>query len=88
VPTVYIPPLLRTLAGGKSTVEVEGATVRQVVENLERACPGMRERLIDGERLRPNISVAVDGELSPLGLLERVQPSSEIHFVAAISGGG
>jgi len=31
--------------------------------------------------------VAVDGEISPLGLLERVHPSSEVHFVAAIRGG-
>ena len=29
----------------------------------------------------------MDGEVAPLGLLERVSPSSEVHFVAAISGG-
>ena len=38
-------------------------------------------------RLRPNISVAVDGEVSPIGLLEAVGPASEVHFVAAIKGG-
>ncbi|HZT31075.1 MAG TPA: MoaD/ThiS family protein [Bryobacteraceae bacterium] len=87
MPTVYIPTLLQNLTGGRATVEADGATVREVIENLERSWPGLRERLLDQERLRPNISVAVDGEVSPLGLLERVSPASEVHFVAAIRGG-
>jgi molybdopterin converting factor small subunit len=68
-------------------VEVEGATVRQVIDNLERQCPGIREQLMLEGRLRSNISVAVDGEVSPIGLLEPVNAQSEVHFVAAISGG-
>jgi len=87
VAIVYIPAQLARLTGGRSPVEVEGATVGQVVENLERTWPGIRERLLAGDRLRSNISVAVDGEVSPVGLLEPVGPRSEIHFVAAISGG-
>ena len=87
VAVVYIPTILSSLTGGKSPVEVEGTTVRQVIDNLERSWPGIRDRLVAGDRLRPNISVAVDGEISPLGLLERVSAKSEVHFVAAISGG-
>ena len=85
--TVYIPALLQSLTGGHSRVEIEGATVRQVIDNLERAWPGIRERLLDDNRLRSTISVAVDGEIAPLGLMEQVGEASEIHFVAAISGG-
>lgn len=84
---VYIPALLQGLTGGRASVEVPGATVREVVTNLDQAWPGLAERLVDGSRLRSNISVAVDGEVSPMGLLEPVQVDSEIHFVAAISGG-
>lgn len=84
--TVYIPALLRELVG-RDQVEVEGATVRQVIENLDHLHPGVRERLIDGSRLRTNVSVAVDGEMTPLGLLAEVEPQSEVHFVQAISGG-
>ncbi len=87
MPTAYIPTLLQSVTGGKSSLEVEGATVRQVIENLEQAYPGIRDRLLEEDRLRPNISVAVDGEISPAGLLESVGPASEVHFVAAIKGG-
>ena len=87
MPEVHIPAMLRELTGGRATVEAAGATVREIIEDLERRWPGIRDRLIDGARLRPNLSVAVDGEVSPLGLREAVEPSSEVHFVAAIKGG-
>lgn len=87
MPTAYIPTLLQGLTGGRATVEVAGSTVGEVIENLDRAWPGIGERLMEAGRLRPNISVAVDGEVSPMGLLEPVGESSEVHFVAAIKGG-
>jgi molybdopterin synthase sulfur carrier subunit len=87
LPTVYIPTLLRTLTGGRESVEVEGGTVRQVIDNLDQAWPGLRDRLLDEGNLRPNISVAVDGEVTPMGLIEAVGPASEVHFIAAIKGG-
>jgi molybdopterin synthase sulfur carrier subunit len=84
---VFIPTLLQPLTGGRASIEAEGATVRQVIESMETAWPGIRERLLEKDRLRPNISVAVDGEVTPMGLLEPVGPTSEVHFVAAIKGG-
>ncbi len=87
MPTVYIPSLMQSLTGGKQTVEVEGSTVRQVVEALEQAHPGMKERLVEGGRMKPNISVAIDGEVTTLGMLEKVGENSEVHFLPAIGGG-
>jgi molybdopterin converting factor small subunit len=87
MPKVYIPSLLQDLTGGKATVEVGGSTVREVINNLEKAHPGLQHRLIDHGQLRANISVAIDGEITPLGLLEQVRDDSEVHFVAAIKGG-
>lgn len=84
---VYLPAQLVASPGGRSPVEVEGANVRQVIEALERIYPGIAGRLVENGRLRSNISVAIDGEVSPLGLLETVSERSEVHFVAAISGG-
>ena len=85
--TVFIPALLQSLTGGRTAVEVDGGSVSEVIDHLEQAWPGIRERLVEQGRLRPNISVAVDGEISPMGLLETVAPGSEVHFVAAIKGG-
>jgi hypothetical protein len=87
MPKVYIPSLLQNLTGGKGELEIAGSTVREAIRNLERIHPGLEERLIDSGQLRANISVAVDGEITPLGLLEQVGEDSEIHFVAAIKGG-
>jgi hypothetical protein len=79
--------MLRNLTGGLSSVEAAGATVRDIIDDLERQWPGLRGRLAEGDRLLPNLSVAVDGEISPLGLREVVGPASEVHFVTAIRGG-
>ena len=85
--TVFIPSLMQNLTEGKPTVEIPGATVRQIIENLEQAHPGMKERLVENNRVKPNISVAVDGEVTPLGMLEKVGETSEVHFLPAIGGG-
>jgi molybdopterin synthase sulfur carrier subunit len=85
--TVFVPSALRGLTGGKTEIEVAGKTVREVIECADREFPGLLAQLIEEDHLRSNLAVAVDGEVSPLGLRERVSPSSEVHFVAAIKGG-
>ncbi len=85
--TVFIPSLLQQLTDGKERVEVPGSTVRQIVNNLEEIHPGMKDRLIEGYKIKPNISVAIDGEVSALGILEKVGENSEVHFIPAIGGG-
>jgi molybdopterin synthase sulfur carrier subunit len=87
MPQVFIPALMRSLAGGAAQVEVSGATVRQIVNELEARYPGLRDRLCDGDELRPGIAVAVDGRVSSRGLLQKVEPASEVHFLPAIGGG-
>jgi len=87
VPKVYIPALLRNVTDGRAEIEVEGATVRQIIANLVTKYPGLQDRLLDNGRLRPNISIAIDNEITPLGLMEAVSPSSEVHFITAIRGG-
>ena len=86
--TVFIPSLLQGLTGGQHTVQIEGSTVRQIVENLERGYPGIKERLVENNRIKSNIAVAIDGEVTPLGMLEKVGENSEVHFLPAIGGGG
>ena len=72
---------------GQRQVEVAGATVRQVINNLDQICPGLKARVIDAEDLIPGISIAVDGEVTEIGLLQPVGERSEIHILPAIGGG-
>ena len=84
---VYIPAMLRSMTGGAEVVVAEGRSVRGVIDALEEAFPGIREKLCDADRLRSGLSVIVDGTVAPLGLLQRVEDESEVHFLPAIGGG-
>jgi sulfur-carrier protein len=84
---VWIPPLLRDLAGGQETVTVPGARVSQIIEGLECRYPGIKARLCDSGTLRPGMVVVVDTSVAALGLLQPVGPDSEVHFLLAIGGG-
>ena len=85
--TVYIPTMLQPLTGGLKQVNIEGRNVRQIIDGLDELYPGIKDRLVEDGQIRPNLAVAIDGDVARMGLLERVQESSEIHFVPAIGGG-
>jgi len=85
--TVYIPALLRKLTGGKDRTQATGATLKDIIEDLERQFPGFRERVIEKGDLAGSIAVSIDGEIITGGLSEPVPANSEIHFVPAIGGG-
>ena len=86
---VWIPTRMQELTGGQQRVQVPGATVRQILNNLEKAYPGIKARLVDPEEdlLLPGVAVIVDGEASLLGMMEVVREGSEVHFLPAIGGG-
>jgi molybdopterin converting factor small subunit len=67
-------------------VHITGRTLRDIIHTLEERFPGIKDRLLQDGELRPDIAVAVDGEMA-LDLLERVRDESEVHFVPPISGG-
>ena len=84
---VFIPSLMQKLSNGEQRVSVEGKNVRQVIDNLDEIFPGFKERIVEDGRVKPNIAVAIDGEITPLGMIEKVSTDSEVHFLPAISGG-
>jgi molybdopterin converting factor small subunit len=85
--TVYIPAPLRTLTAGEAKVSVGGETLREIFDRLEEAYPGLKARLLEGDKLRAGMAVFVDGTISTNGLRARVGPESEVHFAPAIAGG-
>jgi molybdopterin converting factor small subunit len=84
--TVYLPSTLRPLAGGASTSPAAGATLRDVLDDLERQHPGIRERILDETGIRPDVMIAV-GSDEVRDLNAPVGESSEVHILPAISGG-
>ena len=86
---VWIPPKLQELTCGKQQVQVEGTSVRRLINNLEILHPGIKEFPVDDsvDDLITGPAVLIGGEVSLLGMLEKVQEHSEVHFLPAIVGG-
>ena len=87
MPTIFIPAPIRSLTQEKTSVVVSGSSVREAIESLEAQYPGTKERLCEGDKIRTNISVMVDGQTSHLKMREPLEDDSEVHFLIAISGG-
>jgi len=85
--TVFIPATLRNLSGGRDQVEVSGRNVRQVIDRLDEACPGMKAHLVADDDIRPGIAIAVNDEMTTAGLLEPVPEDGRILILPAIGGG-
>ncbi len=87
---VRIPTPLRKFTAGAEEVSVAGATIGQVVEELEQKFPGMRERLCDEQgRVRRFVNMYVNGDdIRFLNSLETaVKDGDEVAIVPAIAGG-
>jgi molybdopterin converting factor small subunit len=87
MPRVFIPPVLRPLAEGAESIVVPGKTVREVIDALEERAPGIGRHLRDGDSLRAGLSIVIDADIAPRGLLEKLCPESEVHFLPPIGGG-
>jgi sulfur-carrier protein len=87
MPTVNIASPLRSYTQGASVVSVEGATVAEVLLDLEHRYPGMRFRMIDEqERIRQHIRIYVNTE-AVNNLSTGVAGSDVVHLICALSGG-
>jgi sulfur-carrier protein len=87
MPVVFIPPLVRDLTNGIEQLELDASSVRQVIAQLDERFPGVRDRLCQGDDLRPGLSVSVHGRISGMGMYQKLDESAEVHFVPAIGGG-
>lgn len=87
---VRIPQPLRGLTGDKSSVTADGATLSQLIVQLESEYPGMRERLLDdlGE-IRRFVNIYVNGEDVRFmeGMNTPLGEKDEVSIVPAVAGG-
>ncbi|HIN34461.1 MAG TPA: hypothetical protein EYM75_01790 [Dehalococcoidia bacterium] len=84
---IFIPTMLQSLTAGVKQVDLDARNVRQIIERLEELYPGMKDRLVEDGEIRPNLAIAIDGDVAIMGMLEKVGENSEVHFVPAIGGG-
>src|SRR5690606_2113248 len=88
--TLRTPTTLRTLTGGQAEVTVEGATVGEVLKNLDAAHPGIGDRILDEEGgLRRFVNVFVaDDDVRFLQQLDTPVPDGEtVAIIPAVAGG-
>jgi len=84
---VAIPSPLQSYTDGASSVEAFGATVADLLTDLDRRYPGIRFRIVnEADALRPHVRVFVNGE-QIRNLDHAVTPTDEVVVLQALSGG-
>jgi sulfur-carrier protein len=87
---VKLPTILRKYAGGQARVEAEGATLRELLKDLESRYPGVTKNVVtDDGGLHRFINIYVNGEdVRYLGSLEtELAEGDTISILPAVAGG-
>jgi molybdopterin synthase sulfur carrier subunit len=87
--TVRIPTPLRSLTGGNDEVAADGRTVADLIEDLEKKHPGLRERLLDDKGVRRFVNIYIGEEDIRFldGLKTELKSGDTVSIVPAIAGG-
>ncbi|MEP1123648.1 MAG: MoaD/ThiS family protein [Ilumatobacter sp.] len=84
---VRIPTPLRSYTGGASEVDADGATLAELIDDLDRRYPGLRFRVIDEQgRLRQHMRLFVNRAMEH-DLGDPLAPTDEVVLMQALSGG-
>ena len=87
---VYVSVVLRDHCGGKSSFVIDGASVREIVEAIDREYPGFRQHVLGpGDSIRSGVRVSVNGQdVTPRGASDaRVKQGDSVYLLYAIAGG-
>ena len=85
--TIFIPAQLRTLTAGIEQLDMDVHNVREVINQLEQQFPGIRDRLCQQDQISPSLQISIDSVITSRGMIAKIQPNSEVHFIPAIAGG-
>ena len=81
MPEVELFGGLRDVVDGAKSVRVDGRTIREVLDNLAREYPPMRERIGQG------IAVAIDGVIYRDDWEQPIPEDAEVVLLTRIAGG-
>ena len=84
---VLIPSALRSYTGDRTWVEADGATLAELLSELDHRYPGIRFRMVDEQqRIRRHIRVFCRGRQLP-SVDAGLEGADEVLIVQALSGG-
>ena len=87
---VYIPTPFRRLTGNRTSVEAQGGTVAELIQDLDGRFPGLRAQITDGgQEIPAHINIYVNNrEISALqGTRTPLRDGDEVALIPAIAGG-
>ena len=87
---VRIPVQLRALTNGEEMVSASGKSVLEIIEDIEKKYPGVKERICEADgRVRRFVNIFVNEE--DIRFLENLQTpisdKDEVSIIPAIAGG-
>ena len=87
---VRIPVQLRALTGGQEVVTATGSSVLQLIENIDKQFPGVKDRICEADgKVRRFVNIFVNKE--DIRFLENLQTpiseKDEVSIIPAIAGG-
>jgi len=86
MPEVVLRAPIKDLAGGNSTLDLEGSTVGEVIRGLEATWPKTVGWVLDEQgRIRRHVNVYVNGERAREDA--SVAPGDRLHVLPSITGG-
>lgn len=84
---VFLPYKIRYVLNIPVEIEADGVNLRNLITSLDIKYPGIKDHLVEDDKLRPGMSAVIDGKTTRLGLIHKLDEVSEIHFLPAIAGG-
>lgn len=86
---VQIPTILRTYTGGEKVVSAEGATLADLVADLDVKYPGLKDRVLDDAGLRRFVNVYLNDEDVRFldGLGTALSDGDSVTILPAVAGG-
>jgi molybdopterin synthase sulfur carrier subunit len=86
---VRIPTILRTYTDGEKAVTGQGATLKELIDDLESRHAGIQDRLVDGGGLRRFVNIYLNDEDVRFldGISTKLSDGDSVTILPAVAGG-
>ena len=87
--TVSLPTILRPYAKDQRRVQSEGVTLISLIDNLDSAYPGIKDRIVEDGAIRRYVNVYINSEDVRFlnGVESQLSDGDEVDILPAVAGG-